>query len=649
MKKPSNFAKRSLYNSRIVDTYVKLIKRKYSYVNVEELLHYAKMEPYEVADQGHWFTQDQIDLFHEKLSQMTQNRNIAREAGRYAASPEAIGVMRQYFLGLVGLVKAYEMIEKGAKNFTRSTVLKCKKITSNKVEITVEQKKGVVEKPYQCENRMGFIEAIAMGFTNRLPKVEHPECVFKGGKSCRYIISWKKTVSALLKKIRNYTALFLLFPWLVLSFVYSFSSMAVFFFVSFSVVFLLSFIAENREKAEYKSSLNNLKDSTDQLVDQININYNNSRMTNEIGQAISKYTKTEDVLSNIVRLSKKRLNYDRCLILLSDSEKKRLYFKTGFGYSEYLVKLLKKTSFHLDKPESKGAFVVAFKDKRSILINNINEIKNDLSLQSLSFVNKVGVQSFICCPIISSGESIGILAVDNLKSKKPLVQSDVSLLQGLASVLGISILNARLIETSEKQFRSIIRALVASIDARDPMTAGHSEKVTEYCLGICDELGLSRDYRKMIGVAAMLHDYGKIGVPDKILKKPERLNKIEFEIVKTHAEKTRRILEQMNFEGIFSQVPEIAGLHHEKLDGSGYPNGLKGDEIPLGAKIIAVADFFEAVTSRRHYRDSIPLKKAFEMLNKERGRRLDEKVVDAFTCYYAMTHAGKPEYRALSM
>ena len=146
----------------------------------------------------------------------------------------------------------------------------------------------------------------------------------------------------------------------------------------------------------------------------------------------------------------------------------------------------------------------------------------------------------------------------------------------------------------------------------------------------------------MIRVAALLHDYGKIGVPDAILKKPGNLDSTEFEIVKTHAEKTKRILNQISFEGIYCQVPEIAGCHHEKIDGSGYPNGLKDDDIPLGAKIIAVADFFEAVTAKRHYRDPISLEKAFKMLESESGIHFDPNVVDAFFKYYLKTYAEEP-------
>ncbi len=213
---------------------------------------------------------------------------------------------------------------------------------------------------------------------------------------------------------------------------------------------------------------------------------------------------------------------------------------------------------------------------------------------------------------------------------------------------GEHIRNIALFKISDLKLPQIINDLIACIDKFDRVTARHSKRVTEYCRGICEELGLSRNYRETIGVAAMLHDYGKLGIPASILTKPAKLNRVECEIVKTHAEKTRRMLKELKFEGIYSRVPEIAGAHHEKLDGSGYPDGLRVNEIPMGARIIAVADFFEAVTSKRHYRDPIPVKKAFEMLYEERQKRLDKKVVDAFIRYYEMKNTEWPEYRALS-
>jgi len=623
-----------LYNSRIIDTYIKLIKRKYTYVNISELLTYAEMQPYEVADQGHWFTQDQIDRFYEKLVQLSGNENIAREAGRFAASPEALGVMRQYILGLVGPTHTFEFIDKTAVNLTKSSVYEAKKVDNNKVEIIVTPKEGVEEKPFQCQNRQGFFEAAVMMFNYDMPHIEHSECIFNGSTACRYTVSWKKSTSALWQKITNYAVLFLSVICILSIINAPISTITTIIPTSIFLVMLLVTITEKLEKKELKTCLESIRGSNESLVQQIDINYNNALMSNEIGQAISKHTNIDDILSDIIRILKARLDYDRGVFLLANPERTRLEFRGGFGYAPELLQLLKKANFRLDRPESQGAFVVSFREKRPFLVNDLNEIEDTLSLRSLAVAKKLGTRSFICCPIICDGESLGIMAVDNPRSKRPLVQSDMSLLMGIAPVIGVSIRNAHLLEERQKKFDSILQVMAVSIDARDPLTAGHSEKVTEYAVGICTELEMSDDYTEMIRVAALLHDYGKIGVPDAILKKNGRLDPEEYEIVKSHAAKTEEILKQINFEGLFRQIPEIAGSHHEKMDGSGYPRGMKGREIPMGARIIAVADFFEAITSKRHYRDPMPYDVAFRLLREESSNHFDAKVVDAFMRYY---------------
>jgi HD-GYP domain-containing protein (c-di-GMP phosphodiesterase class II) len=249
---------------------------------------------------------------------------------------------------------------------------------------------------------------------------------------------------------------------------------------------------------------------------------------------------------------------------------------------------------------------------------------------------------------VCDGESIGLLVVDNLESRRPLVQSDLVLLKGIASVLGVSLKNAELIAAKERQFSSLIRVLGASIDARDPLTSGHSEKVTEYAMGICEELNLDSDRKEAVRVAALLHDYGKIGVPDAVLKKPGRLTQKEIETVKTHSLKTIEILEKIHFEGIYSSVPEMAGGHHEKIDGSGYPYGLKGEEIHLGARIIAVADFFEAITAKRHYREPMDDLSALEMLKERTGSHFDTAVVNAFVNFYSRAYPDRLMPKAMS-
>ena len=634
MSKEPSKKEEPLYNSRIINSYIKLIKRKYPSVNISELLEFADMKPQEVDDQGHWFTQTQVDRFYEQTVALTGNENIAREAGRYAASPDSIGAMRQYVLGLSTPAKVYELIGKTTQNFTRSSKYESRLISPNKVEIVVSPYQGTKEKPFQCENRKGFFEAIVMVFNNKPPQIEHPECMFRGHKACRYIITWEKNFNTYYKILRNYLLLFMLLIALGSLALLPFKSWALLMAALAVGMLSATLIGEYMDKKNLKAAMQNIQEASDQLVNQIETNYNNRLVTREIGQIINRRYNLEDVLKELVEVLKQRLDFDRGMIMLANPQKTQLRFWGGFGYNDDQLQFLRRLSFHLDNPSSKGAFVIAFREQKPFLINDINDIQDKLSKRSLDFAKKMGGKSFICCPIVCDDESIGILAVDNIRSKRLLVHSDLSLLMGISHFIGIFIRHTEHLEARQNQLQSILKVLVSSIDARDPVTKGHSEWVAEYSVGICNQLGLNKDYREMIRIAALLHDYGKIGIPDSMLKKADKLTEYEYEYVKLHVDKTKEILSEINFEGSLKEVPEIAGAHHEKIDGSGYPMGLKGEEIPFGARIIAAADFFEALTANRYYSEPMPPAKALDMLMEKSGSFFDKQVVDAFISYY---------------
>ena len=636
-------ADKLLYNSRITNTYLKLVKQRYPHVDITELLEYAEMEPYQVEDEAHWFTQAQVNLFQEKLIALTGNKEIAKEAGAFTASPEVMGGIRRYLLGLASPARAYALVGKYTSKFTRSSRYESRKLGKTKIEYTVTPYEGVEEAPFQCKNRLGYLEAIAGMFHYKPPRIEHPECLFENGKVCRYVVSWHESPFRRWQKRRNFIAVLLA----SLSLFVLPAALPVFLKVAvalgaISVLFLLNWLIAFLKASEFEGAVQSLQESSEELIVQTNINYKNSLLVNEIGQALSRELELGGQLENIARALRKRLDYDRGLILMANHDRTRLVFQTGYGYTEKQLEVLEGVSFHLDIPESKGVFVVAFKDQRTFLLNDIDEIKDQLSVKSYEFALKMGARSFICCPIVYEGDSLGILAVDNVETKKPLLERDKNLLMGVANQIAISIHNARLLSDRMRQFESILQVLVASTDARDPITGGHSLKVTEYVVGICREMGLGMEYTDMIRVASLLHDYGKIGVADDILKKPGRLTPEQYEVIKTHAEKSRLILEKIEFEGIYQEVPEIVGSHHEKMDGSGYPMGLKSIEIPLGARIIAVADVFEALTSRRQYREPISPEQALDKMVKKIGAHYDRRCMEALISYYNHYEAKKP-------
>jgi signal transduction histidine kinase/CheY-like chemotaxis protein len=437
---------RPLYNSRIMNTYVKLVQRKYPQVDLRSVLQDSGIKLYEVNDEGHWFTQEQVNRFFERMVQATGNPGIAREAGQCGASVESLGIMRKYLVGLIGPANAFSTIRKSSSILTRSSIYESRKIASNKVEITVIPAPDVQEMPFQCENRLGFFEAVLRAFDCSNPVIEHTECLFQGDQVCRYLVSWKETLPIRIKAFRNRFALAAfatcavgaaLRPWETATLG-----------VPIAAVFLLvsSYLADHLENRELHTALSSLRESTDELLDQTWGNYNSALMVNEVGQAISKQAGIDEVLENVIRALENRLSYDRGLILLADPAKRTLGFRIGFGYSQEQFSLLQETSFNLGNPESKGVFITCFRDQKPVLINDFSEVSGDHSPHSQLFAEKIGAQSFICCAIVCEGEALGILAFDNIKTKKSLVQSDVSVLTGIAPVIGMSLRNAMYID-----------------------------------------------------------------------------------------------------------------------------------------------------------------------------------------------------------
>ncbi|MBN2467915.1 MAG: GAF domain-containing protein [Deltaproteobacteria bacterium] len=239
-----------------------------------------------------------------------------------------------------------------------------------------------------------------------------------------------------------------------------------------------------------------------------------------------------------------------------------------------------------------------------------------------------------------SGGTLGVIQVLN-KREGPFTDSDVDFLHSLSPVVGMSIENTLLSQEQDQQFKSTLQVFAASIDAKDHLTAGHSQRVTEFCSGIAHELGFKEMEIDILSVAALLHDYGKLGVDDHILKKSGSLTPGEHEQIKRHVVHTRSILSKMRLERRYHQVPFIASCHHERIDGTGYIQGLKGNEIPFMSKIIAVADVFEALTARRHYRDSLSPEASFAMLEEHAGVKYDENIVAALKRYWYRTYSNK--------
>lgn len=260
----------------------------------------------------------------------------------------------------------------------------------------------------------------------------------------------------------------------------------------------------------------------------------------------------------------------------------------------------------------------------------VNDVRSHPSFQGAGLLHPVN--SVLCAPTRSRGKVIGTINVADKLSREDFFAGDLKLLSVVASLAGASIQNVQLFQGLELVILTVVQTLAAVVDAKSPWTAEESAKVSEYAEAIAQELGLGPDFIYRLKLAALLHDIGKIGIPDAILDKPTTLTDEEWEMIKRHPIQGGELMSHM------SRLGEdiVAGIryHHERYDGYGYPNGLGAREIPLVARILAVADVFAAMTADRPCRQALSEEEALREIESSAGTQFDPKVVEAFIKAY---------------
>ncbi|PKN71540.1 MAG: hypothetical protein CVU54_00525 [Deltaproteobacteria bacterium HGW-Deltaproteobacteria-12] len=447
-----------LYNSSNLIVFIEYVSKNYPEVNISEVLEYASITKSEIYDAGQWFNQDQTDRFYEILVKKTGNNNLAREAGHYITEAKNAAILRQYAAGFITPSIAYWMLGKIASTISRHLTMAVRSVTSNKVEITVTVNEDVTEKPYQCENRIGLFESLALLFTGKYGQIEHIECIHKGYPYCKYTVTWERTFSNIWKMVTNYLSILGLVLTVGLFFLMPIKSWIIFLFI-FTSISLAGFLTSERlAKGDLIKSVESQRSAAEQIINQFTIRYNEIALIKEISEAASSILESHKLLDFITNALQKRLQFNRGMIMLANPERTKLIYTTGYGYTTEEEALLKNTGFTLTNPNSEGIFYLVYRDMKPYLINDTDDIKNKLSVKSAQFMQALKVKTFICVPITYEGKSEGILAVDGTQSERPLTESDLSLLMGIAPQIGISLNNAlahkRLTE-SEERFRNL--------------------------------------------------------------------------------------------------------------------------------------------------------------------------------------------------
>ncbi len=336
----------------------------------------------------------------------------------------------------------------------------------------------------------------------------------------------------------------------------------------------------------------------------------------EIDKAITSAVDLDTVLQQIVQMSIGLFDAKISSLMLLDEDSQELVMAAAHGMSEEYIH-----KGNIKVGESIAGRVIT--EGRPIHVPDItNDPRHVFSVNA----RNEGLTSLLSVPLSLKDKVIGVLNIYT-NEQHNFTPHEINLFTSLASQAAIAIENARLFESLEEIYLDVITALASAIDARDSYTHGHSHRVTEYAVLIAEEMGLTPEEIDIIRNASILHDVGKIGIKEEILKKPGKLTEDETLEMQYHPFIGTRILQSVK---LLEPVLPLVYHHQEKYDGSGYPEGLSGEDIPLGARIIGVCDAFEAMTSDRPYRKALPVEKAMAELRNEAGRQFDPDVVDLF-------------------
>jgi HD-GYP domain-containing protein (c-di-GMP phosphodiesterase class II) len=264
----------------------------------------------------------------------------------------------------------------------------------------------------------------------------------------------------------------------------------------------------------------------------------------------------------------------------------------------------------------------------SVALSGVPEVVNDVAADARWHGDPKGfkTRAILTVPLVVQGSAIGVLQLLNPVGRESFTEGDLRRMGLFGGVLAPSLQNARLYAQQQRQFLTMVTALAETLDKKDPYTGGHVRRVVSYSMLLGAEIGLGRAQLHDLWLAATLHDIGKIGVPDRILGKPAPLDAEEAEVMKRHTVAGAEIVSHLANPSVLVGVRN----HHERVDGKGYPDGLGGDALPLVARIIAVADTYDAMTTSRPYRNGLPPERAAAEITGSAGSQLCPTVVAAF-------------------
>ncbi len=338
----------------------------------------------------------------------------------------------------------------------------------------------------------------------------------------------------------------------------------------------------------------------------------------EVGKKAGSASEVSRMVDEIVAMTRHTLRASASSVLLIDDERQELFFEFADGEAGGALRRARLSI------QSGIAGWVARHGCPLI----VNDVYNDRRFfADVDKATGFATKAIMCAPLVARGKVIGVVEVLNKLDGSDFSEQDLETLVAVAATAAIAIENSKLHQLIIDGYKGTMQALAAVIDAKDPYTRGHSQRVVEYALPGGVSLSLSQKELEVLEYAGILHDIGKIGIADSILSKPGKLTTEEYCAFLEHPVIGAKIIDGIPF---LNPVKGLVLHHHERYDGTGYPDGLKGDDIPMGARILAVADTFDSITTDRPYRAALSTEHAIRELRRCSGNQFCPIAVEAF-------------------
>jgi HD-GYP domain-containing protein (c-di-GMP phosphodiesterase class II) len=546
-----------------------------------------------LSNENNWIPSGLVVKLFENARAITGNPDVAFKIGFDSIIHREFSYWQKIFLTIFsspgGVLRRLNQLN------TRLNTTKIVELVYNapgRAVIRWHWREGVVASKDICSYNRGIYSAIPTLWGLPAANVSENPCRFEGGAYCEIVFSWSLSKGRFKNLMSNL-------------------------FTRKSTL-LIALEEIERDKALLKEKFDELASLNLELSQNVTM----LKAINTATRTIVSVPDTQKVLEQTMTPIVEVFGFDRAMIMLVDAKGEFLEYRYGVGESVEAMQQLRDYRVPLDREQN--LMIRVLKKKRPMLIR-------DAQKAGLNPTNRILADfrpsSFIICPLIAENETIGLLAADRFGEGKQLTSNDMEFLSIFANNIATAFLRARLDEDLKTSYVSSVRALVQAIEEKDTYTRGHSERVSSIAIRVARMVGMAESEIEYLRFGSILHDVGKIGIPESIVRSPKALTSAEFKIIQKHPMKGVEILAPILF--IKAHLYLIRS-HHERWDGKGYPDKLAGNDIPLGAQIVAVADAFDAMTSSRPYRKGMPHGQAVREIQKNSGTQFSAEIAEAF-------------------